>query len=61
MMKPYVNRADKIAEGQFDDQKYCDRVTKVKCRSSHKKRMLRGFKKSMRQMLRQMLKAESEE
>lgn len=56
-MKAYVNRADKIADGQFDDQKDCGRVTKVKCKSKVKKRILRGFKKSMRQKV----KAESEE
>lgn len=55
-MKAYINRADKIADGQFDDRKDCGRVTKVKCKSSLKKRMLRGFKKSMRQKMR----AESE-
>lgn len=56
-MKAYINRATKIADGQYDDQKDCGRVTKVKCRSITKKRMLRGFKKSMRQKV----KAESEE
>lgn len=55
-MKAYINRADKIADGQFDDQKDCGRVTKIKCKSSLKKRMLRGFKKSMRQKV----KSESE-
>ena len=48
-MRAYINRADKIADGQFDDLKDCDRVTKVKCQSNLKKRILRGFKKSMRQ------------
>lgn len=56
-MKAYINRADKIADGQYDDQKDCDRVTKVKCKSKVKKRILRGFKKSMRQKV----KAESED
>lgn len=56
-MRAYINRADKIADGQFDDLKDCGRVTKVKCKSTTKKRMLRGFKKSMRQKM----KAESEE
>lgn len=56
-MRAYINRADKIADNQYDDQKDCDRITKVKCKSSLKKRILRGFKKSMRQKI----KAESEE
>ena len=51
-MKAYINRADKIANGQFDDQKDCARVTKVRCKHSLKSRMLRGFKKSMRQKLK---------
>ena len=51
-MKPYSNRDQKIADGQFDDQKWCDRVTKVQCSSDHKKRILRPFKKSMRQKLK---------
>ena len=51
-MKAYINRADKISDGQFDDQKDCGRVTKIICKSSLKKRMMRGFKKSMRQMLK---------
>ena len=51
-MKAYINRADKIADGQYDDQKDCDRVTKVKCHSKLKKRILRGFKKSMRQKIK---------
>ncbi len=51
-MIAYINRADKIADGQFDDIKDCGRVTKVKCRSTTKKRMLRGFKKSMRQKIK---------
>ena len=55
-MRAYINRADKIADGQFDDLKDCSRVTKVKCKSTTKKRILRGFKKSMRQKM----KAESE-
>ena len=56
-MKPYINRANKIADGQYDDKKDCDRVTKVKCSSKAKKRILRGFKKSMRQKI----KADSKE
>lgn len=56
-MRAYINRADKIADGQFDDKLDCARVTKIKCRSGLKKRTLRGFKKSMRQKYR----AESEE
>ena len=56
-MRAYVNRIDKIADGQFDDKLDCARVTKVRCRSNLKKRILRGFKKSMRQKV----KAESEE
>lgn len=56
-MRAYINRADKIANGQFDDKLDCARVTKVRCRSNLKKRILRGFKKSMRQKV----KAESEE
>lgn len=36
-MKAYINRADKIADGQYDDQKDCDRVTKIKCKSKLKK------------------------
>lgn len=56
-MRAYINRADKIADGQYDDQKDCGRVTKVKCCSTTKKRILRGFKKSMRQKM----KVESEE
>lgn len=59
-MKAYINRADKIANGQFDDQKDCAGVTKVMRKHSLKKRMLRGFKKSMRQRLKVELKAESE-
>lgn len=51
-MRGYINRADKIPDGQFDDKKDCSRVTKVKCKSSLKKRMLRPFKKSMRQKLK---------
>lgn len=56
-MKAYINRADKIANDQFDDKLDCARVTKIKCRSNLKKRILRGFKKSMRQKI----KAESED
>ena len=37
-MKPYINRADKIADSQYDDQKDCGRVTKVKCNSKVKKK-----------------------
>ena len=48
-MKAYCNRADKIADGQYDDRLDCDRVTKVKCNSSLKKRIMRPFKKSERQ------------
>lgn len=48
-MKAYCNRADKIADGQYDDRLDCGRVTKVKCNSSLKKRILRPFKKSERQ------------
>lgn len=55
-MKAYINRADKIADGQFDDRMDCERVTKVKCKSDLKRRILRGFKKSARQRY----KAESE-
>lgn len=51
-MRAYINRANKIANGQFDDIKDCGRVTKVKCRSALKKRILRGFKKSMRQKVK---------
>lgn len=51
-MKAYINRADKIADGQYDDQKDCGRVTKIKCKSRVKKRILRGFKKSMRQKIK---------
>lgn len=51
-MIAYINRADKISDGQFDDLKDCGRVTKVKGRSTTKKRMLRGFKKSMRQKIK---------
>lgn len=50
-MRAYINRADKIADGQFDDRLDCARVTKVRCRSGLKKRILRGFKKSMRQKM----------
>lgn len=56
-MRAYINRADKIADGQFDDKLDCARVTKVRCCSNLKRRILRGFKKSMRQKI----KAESEE
>ena len=56
-MRPYINRADKIADGQYSDKKDCNRVTKVKCRSKLKKRILRSFKKSMRQKV----KTESED
>ena len=56
-MRVYINRADKIADGQFNDKYDCERVTKVRCHSDLKKRILRGFKKSMRQRI----KAESEE
>ena len=56
-MKAYINRANKIADGQYNDQKCCDRVTRVKCKSKVKKRILRGFRKSMRQSL----KVESED
>lgn len=56
-MKAYINRADKIADGQFDDKLDCARVTKVRCYSNLKRRILRGFKKSMRQKI----KAENEE
>ena len=55
-MRAYINRADKIADGQFDDKLDCARVTKLKCCSNLKRRILRGFKKSMRQKI----KAESE-
>ena len=58
-MKAYINRADKISDGQYDDQKACSRVTKVKCKSKVKKRILRGFRKSMRQKVR--AKSEIEE
>lgn len=51
-MKAYCNRANKIANGQYDDALDCKGVTKVKCRSSLKKRILRPFKKSMRQKLK---------
>lgn len=37
-MKAYINRADKITDGQYDDQKDCGRVTKVKCHSKLKKK-----------------------
>ncbi len=56
-MRAYINRASKIADDQYDDQKDCNRVTKVKCHSKLKKRILRGFKKSMRQKV----KTENEE
>ena len=48
-MRAYINRADKIANGQFDAKLDCERVTKVKCKSDLKRRILRGFKKSARQ------------
>ena len=51
-MKAYINRANKIADGQFDDGKDCNRVTKVKTKSSLKRRILRPFKKSERQRLK---------
>lgn len=35
--KAYINRADKIANGQFDDKLDCARVTKVRCCSNLKK------------------------
>ena len=60
-MRAYINRANKIADGQFDDLKDCDRVTKVKCQSNLKKRILRGFKKSMRQKYRKLAKEEVNE
>ena len=53
-MKAFATRVDKIADGQFDDRKDCERVTKVKCNSSLKKRILRPFKKSMRQKLKRI-------
>ena len=56
-MRAYINRATKISDKQFDDRMDCERVTKVKCKSDLKKRILRGFKKSARQKF----KAESEE
>ena len=59
-MKAYINRANKIADGQYDDQKDCDRVTKVKCKSILKKRILRGFKKSMRQKVKSESEIENE-
>jgi hypothetical protein len=52
-MKAYCNRVNKIADGQFDDTLDCNRITKVKCNSSLKKRILRPFKKSMRQKIKQ--------
>ena len=51
-MKAYINRADKIADGQFEDKLDCAKVTKVRCRSNLKKRILREFKKSMRQKIK---------
>lgn len=51
-MKPYTNRIMKISDGQYDDIKDCNRVTKVACESLLKRRMLRGFKKSKRQSLK---------
>lgn len=57
-MRAYINRANKIADGQYDDYKDCNQVTKVKCKSKIKKRMLRGFKKSMRQKLKEGIKNE---
>ncbi len=51
-MRAYINRSDKIANGQYNDQKDCGRVTKVKCPSKLRKRILRGFKKSMRQKIK---------
>lgn len=51
-MKAYCNRADKIADGQYNDRLDCGRVTKVKCNSSLKKRILRPFKKSERQKIK---------
>ena len=53
-MKAYCNRADKIADGQYDDRLDCGRVTKVKCNSSLKKRILRPFKKSERQRTKRL-------
>lgn len=53
-MRAYINRADKIADGQFDDLKDCGRVTKVKCKSSLKKRILRPFKKSERRRVKKI-------
>ena len=52
-MKAYINRADKIADGQYDDKKCCGRVTKIKSRSGLKKRIMRGFRKSARQQYKQ--------
>lgn len=51
-MKAYINRANKISDGQFDCKLDCAGVTKVRCRSNLKKRILRGFKKSMRQKIK---------
>jgi hypothetical protein len=53
-MKAYCNRATKIADGQYDDRLDCGRVTKVKCKSSLKKRILRPFKKSERQRIKRI-------
>lgn len=53
-MKAYCNRADKIADGQYDDALDCGRVTKVKCKSSLKKRILRPFKKSERRRVKKI-------
>ena len=51
-MRAYTNRINKIANGQYNDKKDCNRVTKVKCSSKLRKRILRGFKKSMRQKVK---------
>ena len=53
-MRAYCNRARKIADGQYDDALDCGGVTKVKCKSARKRRILRPFKKSARRKVQRL-------